>query len=419
MSSAFLRRVAGRFFLVLCGCCLLAASAGSANAAGIFTTAYLGGGSVNWDSSIGLSTSKTYLEAVNLAGGSGTLGINGVAFTDTAAGTANPSGTGWSLAGNTSEYTSGLTPLVGGNLQTLLKTFVYGGNPEVTTLTGLTPGQTYVITYYSCSFDAAGNRVQNLTTSDGASTAYDVDTGAPGQGYANLLRYTFVANSSGTESISGTPQVTASTWHTYGFATEQTFNTVWAGSGNTNWSALATSSAWTSPSNSVPGGADTNASFPAQTAPTTITLDTNTTLGYLQFAGSNSYTLQGTNTLTLQSDIGGTALLNSMSGAHSINTPIALNSSAAALGSGTLTLGGAISGTGGLSVGGGLLQLTMTNTFTGGFTAVNGGLVDLLNANAIQNSTVTMSGGTVAFDSSVSPKRLHLRRPGGDHQPDP
>ena len=106
--------------------------------------------------------------------------------------------------------------------------------------------------------------------------------------------------------------------------------------------------------------------------------------------------------------MGGTALLNASDGSHTISAPIVLNSTAAQLGGGTLTLNGGVSGTGGLSVGNGLLVLTTSNNYSGPTTAITGGTLALLNANPFPNSTLTMSGGAVVFDSSVSPKVFNI-----------
>jgi autotransporter-associated beta strand protein len=389
MNSAFLRVRVRCLFLVFCGCFLLVATAAKTHAQGIFSTTYLGAG--KFDSTVGLSTSKTYLTAVNFNGGAVT--INGVPFAASSGG--NPSGTDFSISGIPDTY-SGFGSQVQGNLGTLLSTFIYGGNnpSSVYTFSGLTPGQTYVVTYYTSSWEAAGARLQDVVTSDGGSTTYDVDMGAPGQGYGNLLRYTFVANAA-TETITGTPVNAGNTWHTYGLSLEQTFNNTTQPSGNSNWSALTWSTG------TAPNGPDTNASFLAAAAPTTITLDTPVTLGYLQFAGSNSYLLSGANALTVQADAGGTALLNAMGGSHTISVPIVLNSNAAQLGSGTMTLSGAVSGSGGLSVNAGVLGLAASNNFSGATTSVNGGTLNLLNTNALQNSTLIPGGGAVVFDSSV------------------
>ena len=142
------------------------------------------------------------------------------------------------------------------------------------------------------------------------------------------MRYTFVANAA-TETLTDVPQ-TGNTMHMYGFSTEQTFfNTTSGSGGSINWNSLSWTNAQSGSATTTPSGADSNASFTLANAPTTITLSSPLTLGYLQFAGSNSYTLSGTSTLTMQADVGGTALLNSMSGSHLIYTPIVLNSPAA------------------------------------------------------------------------------------------
>ena len=229
MSQGFVRGIVGLFPVFFL---LFVANSQQSPAAGIFTTAYLGGNSANppdLDASIGLSTGKTYLTAVNFNGSAVT--INGVPFAASSGG--NPSGTDYSISGIPDTY-SGFTSQVSGNLGTLLSSFIYGGSPGEYNFSGLTPGQTYVITYYGVSFDPAGERVQNLTTSDGATGTYDVDMDAPAAGYANLLRYTFQATAA-TETITATPQVSGYTLHTYGLSMEQTFNNTTSPSGNTNW----------------------------------------------------------------------------------------------------------------------------------------------------------------------------------------
>ena len=153
---------------LLATCVLL--SCGSSHAApvnGQFTWANLGTG--NSDALVGLSSSKTYLENVNLFGGA--LTINGVAFAASAG--ANPSGTGlggtaWAFAGLTATTSGGGTN-PGGTLGTLTNDFISGGNPATLTLGNLTVGQHYILTFYDQSWEAAGSRTQWLTASDGPS----------------------------------------------------------------------------------------------------------------------------------------------------------------------------------------------------------------------------------------------------------
>ena len=411
MNSALLRGVASRLFLVLCVCLLLAAFAGSAHAAGVATQVYIGN-SGNLDASVGLNPLKDYISAVNVNGG--TLSINGVAFSagnlGVSASTGNPSGTNWWIGGNTSVWAPG-TPAAafGGQLGALTNYFDYGAGASGGTigLTGLTPGQTYTFTLYQRAWDGNGGRKANITTSDGTTFVNDVDYGDPASGNSlNLMRYTFVATS-GTETLVDVPQ-TGNTMHMYGFSTEQNFFNTTSGSGSSiNWSALPWTNTQSSGTTTTPSGSDANASFTLASAPTTITLTSPTTVGYLQFAGSNSYTLSGS-TLTLQADVGGTALLNAFSGAHTISSAIVLNSPAAALGSGTLSLLGAVTGTGALSINNGVLGLAATNNNISGISLNKGGTLDLLGSNAISNSPLTLSGGTLMFDSSVGSNAFTL-----------
>ena len=286
--------------------------------------------------------------------------------------------------------------LPAGVLGTLDNVFIYGGNPGKFYLTNLTAGQTYVLTFYARAWEGAGARRQNITTTSGASTMYDVDMNALVQGQANLLRYAFVA-STNNEVLTITPQVAANTMHTYGFSTEQVFNKSWVS--GANW----TSATW-SPTGG-PNAPGANAYFTAPGSPTIITLDAAQTVGNLQFDGANAWTLARANILTLSPDVGAVSVLSTPSGTHSISAPVVLGGEVFKTGPGTLvlagavtdnsrnwtlsdgtlqisntatqSLGGIISGTGGLAKNGsGTLKLTSANAY-GGATTIGGGLVQL------------------------------------------
>ena len=381
-------------------------------------------GTGNSDALVGLSTTKTYLDAYNLGDPvtDPAVTVNGVLFTNAVGATnaGNPFVTGvFSTSGLGNVYTAGGT-IPGGSLGTLMNKFVYGGTtvPEVFTYSNLVIGQSYVVTFYNRSWDASGTRVQNLSAG-GASTGtvnfYDEDS-APGQGNLNLVRYTFQAAST-TQTISFVAAVTNFTDHQYAFTLEQTFNNSWAA--GANW----TTSTWTGGAAVAPNLAGSNAFFTAQGAPTAIDLDANRTVGHIQFDGANAWSVNsaGGNTLTLQADVGGAATLSALAGSHTIAPNITLSSpTLLKVGAGAITLNGNITaGASTVEVGGGTLTLAGTNTYTG-VTVIGSGTLEVKSvsdygvASAIgsralaqENTTITgvglhFQGGTLKFTGSTA-----------------
>lgn len=340
---------------VLIGALLLGSA--SVGAQGMFSqSAPLGNG--NLDTSVGLLSSKTYLNAVNINGGGVT--INGVAFSGASG--ANPSGSTWSTANLTSSTSGG--DVIGGSLGTLLNTFNYYssgavGTTETFSLSGLTPGQSYVMTFYSKTW-AGGARLQDASTSSGASLLYDQSLG--GQPNAHLLRYTFTATNA-TETVRFSQRTFNYSMHQYGFTTEYVFTNAWAS--GVDW----TMATWGSPG--VPNAAGANANLLAQGAPTTLNLDAPVTVGHVQMDGANAWTVSGANTLTLQADIGGVSVLSTPSGTHMLATALALSNDVLKTGSGTLVLSGGATGGKALNIGAGTVKfangatgMATTNAFT-------------------------------------------------------
>jgi fibronectin-binding autotransporter adhesin len=143
----------------------------------------------------------------------------------------------------------------------------------------------------------------------------------------------------------------------------------WASGTGGNWSS---GSNWTGIVPSQAGDAATFASAPGLTANGTVTLDVAETVGQVTFNHATaSYTIAGTNTLTLDNN-GSSASINVLAGSHAINAPVALTGygvTITAAASTNLSIGGVVSGGGGLTLGGGgTLTLTAQNAFTGGTT---------------------------------------------------
>jgi len=100
---------------------------------GAFSTAALGAG--DNDANVGLSTGRTYLNAININGGA--LTINGVAFQ--ASSGANPSGTNFSISGVPNTFGAGGLNNVTGQPGSLVTDFIHNGHPGVPTPHGPTP----------------------------------------------------------------------------------------------------------------------------------------------------------------------------------------------------------------------------------------------------------------------------------------
>jgi autotransporter-associated beta strand protein len=141
----------------------------------------------------------------------------------------------------------------------------------------------------------------------------------------------------------------------------------------------------------------------------TITLDgASPSLNALTFNGSDAYTLaQGSGgSLTLA----GTTPAITASGSHVISAALTLASATQVAVTGTLELGGAITGTSLTKAGGGALTVSGTNTYSGG-TTVAGGTLLVSNTNGsgtgsgavTVNSGATLGGtGTITGDVNVA-----------------
>jgi len=163
----------------------------------------------------------------------------------------------------------------------------------------------------------------------------------------------------------------------------------WNMDANANWNASAN---W-NPNTGFPDAVDDMATFGAIiTAPRTITLGEDITVGRIDFNNANAYAISGANTLAFGVS-SGNATVNVASGAHTINSSIVLNNSLAVstAGSTTANFAGTVSESGGaatlIKTGAGTVTLSGNNTFTGG--------VDLAAGVVSLGSTAALGSGSL------------------------
>jgi hypothetical protein len=229
------------------------ASISAIAADGVLSWSTLGSG--DQDANVGLSSSKTYLHAVDSGGWGGI--VNGVTFSRGNL-SDNPSGSNYAVTGAGSTFFRDPINL-GGELGKITLDFVYGGTQTVT-LSGLTAGETYTTSFYNFAWDElAGDRPQAITTTGGATATFDESFN--GYNNANLLRYSFTATGAN-EAITFTPLKGGASFHNSAFTTEQVFNKSFVS--GSNWSTAAWSSA------GAPNAVGANADFTAQASPTSL-----------------------------------------------------------------------------------------------------------------------------------------------------
>ena len=170
----------------------------------------------NDDVSSDVDASRHYTHAYSF-GSAGDTDINGVHFTGLAGG--NPAVAGeLSTAGMPNIYLCHANNVrsAGGGGAVLARDFIYGGSPQSITLSGLVPGVEYMATVYGVAFDAkATGRAATFDVNGDRMTVnvdhYDLNNGI-------RVSYRYVADASGTMTLTYVPTDSASTFHTYGFS---------------------------------------------------------------------------------------------------------------------------------------------------------------------------------------------------------
>jgi autotransporter-associated beta strand protein len=184
----------------------------------------------------------------------------------------------------------------------------------------------------------------------------------------------------------------------------------WSASGSGSWSGSAN---W---STSIPTNAGDTATFSiAASGPTTLTLDGNRTVGTMNFANPDSYTIaQGTGgTLTIDNGTAG-AQINDYYGNHTISAPLTLNSNttiAVQNASNVFTISGNIAGAGGITLAtasalsAGTVVLSGSNSYAGGTTVASGTLIIAANG-ALPDGDVAITGGLLQLATATGLARM-------------
>ncbi len=173
-----------------------------------------------------ISAAKSYTHKVGFNRAGGYTAINGVTFDSPGSGVM--SATNWLLTGAPDVFTNngsgaGLNNLpAGSGSRQLCEEFFYGarnaGSTSRLQLAGLTPGQTYIATFYTTGFGPPGSRQVRITPSD-TGTGYLVDENLTDSGNGTLVKYRYLAPGDGTM-VFDFQDTSGATWHHYAFSNE-------------------------------------------------------------------------------------------------------------------------------------------------------------------------------------------------------
>ncbi len=179
------------------------------------------------DSDSAISSGKTYTHKIGLGRAGAYSAINGVTFDSPGVGVT--AGENWSLTGaaihfpNNGNGTGANNLPAGSGSRQLCEEFYYGATTatgsSLLTLTGLTPGQTYVTTFYTTAFGDREGRIMLLTPGD-TGKAVRIDENTPNTGNGFVVKYTFKAPADGTMTYDFLPASAGATWHHYAFSNE-------------------------------------------------------------------------------------------------------------------------------------------------------------------------------------------------------
>ena len=262
-----------------------------------------------------------------------------------------------------------------------------------------------------------------LTINGGTFSFFSEGTATPfgTLGTYNLIQYSGAVQGSGIGSLA---VANPAAGKSYTFGESGGFVTLTIASSGllAQWNVDAAGT-WTTAANwtpSEPNGAGDTATFGSViTAPRTVTLNADRTIGNVVFDNANAYTIApaAAQTLTI-GDGSGSRQLQVVTGSHAISAPVVLASNVGVdvVTGQAVALTGPVSGGGALTkTSGGTLLLSGSNSYTGD-TTVAGGTVEFT-AGAISSGVVTLGGGGVKYASGntedLSAKTVNLAFGGG------
>ncbi|MBU6223035.1 MAG: autotransporter-associated beta strand repeat-containing protein, partial [Planctomycetes bacterium] len=217
-------------------------------------------------------------------------------------------------------------------------------------------------------------------------------------GTYNLISYGGAIGGSGIGSLS-TANAAAGKQYTFGTSGGWVTLTIADSGVVASWNVDA-DGLWTTASNwtpSSPNGSNDAATFGSViTAPRTVTLDADRTIGGVTFDNTNAYTIAAASTQTLTMGDGvGTKVVQVLSGSHTIAAPVAMVSAMQAdvVSGQKLTLSGVLSGSGALSkTQAGTLVLSASNSYTGS-TNLNAGTTEFVAGGLGAGTALNIGGG--------------------------
>lgn len=374
-----------------------------------------GGLSKNGIGSLTLTGSNTYGGGTTI--NSGTLRVNNISGSATGSGAVTVSA-GASLSGT--GIVSGAVTLGAGGVAGAGGHIAPGNGVGTLTVGSITFSTNSVL---DLEFNGVANDLIKLTNANGltingggfnlyseGTTNKFITTGT-----YNIIAFTGAIGGTGLSNWNSSSVLNPQAGLTYSFGTSGSFVTLtiagqtavsgtWVSTTGGSW---ATASNWAG--NNIPNSSGATADFfGAITAPSTVTLDGNKTVGTLEFSNPNSYTITaGTGGSLIIDNAGFAAQIDDLSGSHSITAPIVLSGSstvaAISNASDTLTLAGAISGTSSAltKTGAGTLALSASNSYGGG-TTLNSGTTQIGNSSSFGTGSVTITGTTAVRSASPS-----------------